>query len=122
MLWCGVLCCLENSYFIFIYQSIKYLSFKPIIPNPTHTHTHTHTHTRRYSPYHETDDESGGERFAGALLNVVIIIGIIVVMTVFLVVLYKYRCYKVCDSAEPWIIPWSHFWWFLVFIGSNCDS
>jgi hypothetical protein len=50
---------------------------------------------RRYSPYHESSSTSDSTRFAGALLNVIIIIGIIVVMTIFLVVLYKYRCYKV---------------------------
>jgi Ca2+/Na+ antiporter len=60
-----------------------------------------------YSPYHENNSESGGERFGGALLNVIIIIGIIVVMTVFLVVLYKYRCYKVLKCV---LLMYGHSW------------
>lgn len=54
-----------------------------------------------YSPYKENNDEGGGERFAGALLNVIIIIGIIVVMTCVLVVLYKNRCYR---AIHGWLI------------------
>lgn len=54
-----------------------------------------------YSPYKETSSESSSERFGGALLNVVIIIGIVVVMTIFLVVLYINKCYRVIHG---WLI------------------
>eukprot|EP00048_Salpingoeca_helianthica_P006801 m.102933 g.102933 ORF g.102933 m.102933 type:complete len:575 (-) comp14129_c2_seq1:47-1771(-) len=54
-----------------------------------------------YSPYQESSSESSGERFSGALLNVIIIIGIIVVMTFVLVILYKYRCYR---AIHGWLL------------------
>lgn len=54
-----------------------------------------------YSPYSETSSNGGGERFGGALLNAIIIIGIIIVMTMVLVVLYKYRCYR---AIHGWLI------------------
>lgn len=54
-----------------------------------------------YSPYTESSGQDSGTRFGGALLNVIIIIGIIVVMTMVLVVLYKYRCYK---AIHGWLI------------------
>ena len=57
----------------------------------------------RYAPFKESDSESSADRFGGAFANVMIIIGIVVVMTIFLVVLYKYRCYKVLDSIITYI-------------------
>jgi presenilin 1 len=55
--------------------------------------------TRRYTPYNEQNSSSSGATFGGALLNVVIILGIVVGMTIVLLVLYKYRLYKVCKLA-----------------------
>ncbi len=54
-----------------------------------------------YSPYKESSSESSAARFGGALLNVVIIIGIVVAMTFLLVVLYKYRCYR---AIHGWLV------------------
>eukprot|EP01147_Barroeca_monosierra_P006696 gene6696-9452_t len=46
-----------------------------------------------YTPYESrSPDASNTERFGGAILNALIIIGIVVAMTCVLLVLYKYRC------------------------------
>jgi presenilin 1 len=72
VVWCDVVLCLSV----------------PLVTSPL-------SRRRSYSPYKENQDQSSGERLGGALLNVIIIIGIIVAMTILLVILYKYRCYRV---------------------------
>eukprot|EP00730_Choanoeca_flexa_P016500 TRINITY_DN7808_c0_g1_i2.p1 TRINITY_DN7808_c0_g1~~TRINITY_DN7808_c0_g1_i2.p1 ORF type:complete len:305 (+),score=44.84 TRINITY_DN7808_c0_g1_i2:91-1005(+) len=47
-----------------------------------------------YTPFEADDTESDSQRFGGALLNALIIIAIVVAMTFFLLLLYKYECYK----------------------------
>ena len=82
------------------------------IPLMAHIHTHTLSLflslslslslTRcSYTPYESNNpNASDSEKFGGALLNSLIIIGIVVGMTCVLLVLYKYRCYKVWRSRQ----------------------
>ena len=48
-----------------------------------------------YTPFNEDEASSGGQTFLFALLNALIVVTIVVVMTVILVCLFKYRCYRV---------------------------
>lgn len=49
----------------------------------------------RYTPFNENESSGSGEKLGFALINVIIFLGIVIVMTVVLVILFKYRCYKV---------------------------
>lgn len=51
--------------------------------------------SRVYTPFHEEGNISNAEKLGQAVLNALIVCGVILVMTIILVALYKFRCYKV---------------------------
>ena len=58
-----------------------------------------------YTPFREEKARGGAEKAGLALLNTLIVIGVILVMTIFLVLLYKYRCYKVTKDSLYVLYP-----------------
>lgn len=52
---------------------------------------------RIYTPFHDADkpETNTGTKIWQSLANAFILLGVIVVMTIILFLLYKYRCYKV---------------------------
>ncbi|GLV43332.1 Presenilin [Carabus blaptoides fortunei] len=53
-----------------------------------------------YTPFHEISNETSTKVW-NAVANSLILMAVIIVMTIFLIVLYKYRCYKVIHG---WLI------------------
>lgn len=53
-----------------------------------------HSFSRIYTPFHDKTDDTGTKLWQ-SFANAFILLGVIVALTVVLLLLYKYRCYKV---------------------------
>lgn len=53
---------------------------------------------RIYTPFHPEDTDTGGVTLVKSVLNSLIILAVVVVMTFFLILLYKLKCY--CVSLD----------------------
>lgn len=51
-----------------------------------------------YTPFHEEGNISSAEKFGQAVANALIVCSVILVMTIILVALYKFRCYKIIEG------------------------
>ncbi|XP_063679231.1 presenilin-2-like [Bolinopsis microptera] len=51
-----------------------------------------------YTPFNEQNQLSTGSPISDAVLNMLIVLGLVIFMTCILVLLYKYRCYKVIEG------------------------
>ena len=86
-------------------DTFMYVHFSPLILLCACACTRTHVHVHMcidpfpfcsvYTPFNEDEASSGGQTFLFALLNALIVVTIVVLMTVVLVLLFKYRCYRV---------------------------
>ena len=56
-----------------------------------------------YTPFHEDGNISQARKAGEAIANAFIVIGVVLVLTVFLVLLYKFRCY--CVSTVILLLP-----------------
>ena len=57
-----------------------------------------------YTPFHEEGDISKAQKAGEAIANAFIVIGVVLVLTIILVLLYKFRCY--CVSILWYINNW----------------
>ena len=48
-----------------------------------------------YTPFHEEGDITKAQKAGEAIANAFIVIGVVLVLTIILVLLYKFRCYCV---------------------------
>lgn len=62
---------------------------------------------RFYTPFHPKPTDSVGQTIGNSLLNALIVLGVVVVMTIFLVILYKYKFYKVNSSIDNITPDWT---------------
>lgn len=66
---------------------------------------------RVYTPFHEEKGISSARKAGEAIANAFIVIGVVLVLTIVLVVLYKFRCY--CVSILIYFHP--------VNLGKTCS-
>lgn len=73
---------------------------------------------RIYTPFEHDDSATDvGSKLWMSLANAFILLGAVIVMTIFLIVLYKYRCYKAgCHMGHSMLkcLEMNHFWLILI--------